>query len=54
MGYGVVELLTSDGALALLTALGIAGTAISILRDAKAQKARVLAEEVPADLRRAA
>lgn len=50
----VMELLTSDGSLAVLTALGIVATAVSIVRDAKAQRARAVTEEVPADLPRAA
>jgi hypothetical protein len=54
--YRVMELLTSDGGLAIFTAAGIVATAVSILRDAKAQKARVasLTEEIPIDLGRAA
>ncbi len=50
----MIELLTSDVALAVFSAIGIAGTAVSIVRDARAQKARLLAEEVSIDLRRAA
>jgi hypothetical protein len=49
-----MELLTSDSGLAVLTAVGIVVTAISIVRDARAQKARLVAEEVPVDLRRVA
>jgi hypothetical protein len=51
---GVIELLTSDAALAVFTAIGIVVTAVSIVRDARAQKAELLAEEVSIDLRRAA
>jgi hypothetical protein len=51
-----MDLLTSDGGLAILVAIGIVATAVSIMRDAKAQKARVVAvtEDVPADYGRAA
>jgi hypothetical protein len=49
-----MELLTSDGGLAVFTAIGIVATAISIVRDARAQKARLVTEEVPVELRRAA
>ena len=50
----VMELLTSDSGLALLTALGIVATAVSIVRDARAQKARLVTEEVPTDFPEAA
>jgi hypothetical protein len=50
----VLDLLTSDGALAIFAAVGIVATAVSIVRDAKAQKARLVTEEVPVDLGRAA
>jgi hypothetical protein len=50
-----MDLLTGDGGLAIFTAAGIVATAFSIVRDAKAQKARVaVADEAPVDLRRAA
>jgi hypothetical protein len=49
-----MELLTSDGGLAAFTAIGIVATAISIVRDARSQRARLVTEEVPVDLRRAA
>ena len=49
-----MELLTSDSGLALLTALGIVATAVSIVRDARAQKARLVTEEVPTDFPEAA
>jgi hypothetical protein len=52
--YPMIELLTSDAALAVFAAIGIAATAVSIVRDAKAQKARLLAEEVSIDFPRAA
>jgi hypothetical protein len=52
----MMDLLTGDAGLAIFTAVGIAVTAVSILRDAKVQKARLLTvvEEAPADLSRAA
>lgn len=52
----VMDLLTSDGGLAIFAALGIAVTAVSIVRDAKVQKARLVTvpEEATVDLRRAA
>jgi hypothetical protein len=43
----VVELFSTDGGLAVFTAIGIVATAISIVRDTRAQKARVVTEEVP-------
>jgi len=45
----VMDLLTTDGGLAVLSALGIVATAVSIVRDARAQKARLVTEEVPTD-----
>ena len=50
----VMELITSDGGLAVFTAVGIVVTAFSIVRDAKAQKARRLPEEVRTNLPNAA
>ncbi len=50
----VMDLITSDGCLALLTAVGIVATAFSIVRDAKAQKARMVTEEVRTNLPNAA
>lgn len=52
----VMDLVMGDGGLAIFTAAGIVATAVSIVRDARAQKARVVTvtEEVPVDLRRAA
>jgi len=44
-----MDLLTTDGGLAVLSALGIVATAVSIVRDARAQKARLVTEEVPTD-----
>jgi hypothetical protein len=54
--FRMMDLLTGDAGLAIFAAVGIAVTAVSILRDAKGQKARLVAlvEEAPADLRRAA
>jgi hypothetical protein len=52
----MMDLLTGDAGLAIFTAIGIAVTAVSILRDAKGQKARLVTvvEEAPVDLRPAA
>jgi hypothetical protein len=52
----MMDLLTGDAALAVFTAVGIVATAVSIVRDAKQQKARLVTvtEEVPVDLGRAA
>lgn len=54
--FRMMDLLTGDAGLAIFTALGIVVTAVSIVRDAKDQKARVLtvAEDAPVDLPRAA
>lgn len=54
--YRVMELLTGDGGLAIFAAAGIVATAVSILRDAKAQRAQIasVTDEVSIDLRRAA
>jgi hypothetical protein len=54
--FRMMDLLTGDAGLAIFTAVGIAVTAVSILRDAKGQKARLVTvvEEAPVDLRRAA
>jgi hypothetical protein len=48
--------MTSDGGLVVLAGIGIVATAVSILRDAKAQRAQVVAvtEDVPVDFGRAA
>jgi hypothetical protein len=52
----MMDLLTGDAALAILTAVGIAATTVSIVRDARQQKARLVtvSEEVSVDLPRAA
>ena len=54
--FRMMDLLTGDAGLAIFTAVGIAVTAVSIVRDAKVQKARLLTvvEEAPVDLSRAA
>jgi hypothetical protein len=54
--FRMMDVLTGDAGLAIFTALGIAATAVSILRDAKVQKARLMTviEEGPIDLGRAA
>jgi hypothetical protein len=50
----MMDLLTGDAGLVIFTAVGIAVTAVSILRDAKEQKARLVTESVSLDLDRAA
>ena len=50
----LMDLITSDGGLAVLTAVGIVATAFSIVRDAKARKARMVTEEVRTNLPNAA
>ena len=54
--FRMMDLLTGDAGLAIFTALGIAVTAVSILRDAKGQKARLVTvvEEDHVDLGHAA
>jgi len=54
--FRMMDLLTGDAGLAIFTAIGIAVTAVSILRDAKGQKDRLVTvvEEGPVDLRPAA
>jgi hypothetical protein len=54
--FRMMDLLTGDAALAIFTTLGIVVTAVSIVRDAKQQKARLLTvtEDISVDLRRAA
>ena len=54
--FRMMDLLTGDSGLAVFTAVGIVVTAFSIVRDAKAQKARVatVTEEISVDLGRAA
>jgi hypothetical protein len=42
----VLDLLTSDAALVVLSTVGIVVTAVSILRDTRAQKASVATEKV--------
>ena len=50
--FRMMDLLTGDAGLAIFAAVGIAVTAVSIVRDAKVQKARLMTvlEEAPADL----
>jgi len=54
--FRMMDLLTGDAGLAIFTAVGIVVTAVSIVRDAKVQKARLVTvgEEAPVDLPRAA
>jgi hypothetical protein len=54
--FRMMDLLTGDAGLVIFTAVGIVVTAVSIVRDAKDQKARLVtvAEEAPVDLRRVA
>ena len=54
--FRMMDLLTGDAGLAIFTAVGIAMTAVSIVRDARVQKARLftVAEEAPVELSRAA
>ena len=54
--FRMMDLLTGDAGLAIFAAVGIVVTAVSIVRDAKDQKARLVtvAEEAPIDLPRAA
>lgn len=54
--FRMMDVLTGDAGLAIFTAIGIVVTAVSIVRDAKQQKARLVtvAEEAPVDLPRAA
>ena len=50
-----MDVLTGDGGLAIFTAAGIVVTAVSIVFDARAQRARVaVTEEIPLDLGRTA
>jgi hypothetical protein len=48
----MMDLLTGDAGLAIFTAVGIVVTAVSIVRDTKSQKARLLTvvEEATGDL----
>ena len=50
MRLSVVDLLTSDFALFVFAVVGIAGTAVSIARDARAQRASVVAQEIRVEL----
>jgi hypothetical protein len=50
--FRMMDLLTGDAGLAIFTAVGIAMTAVSIVRDARGQKARLMTviDDVPVDL----
>jgi hypothetical protein len=50
--FRMMDLLTGDAGLAIFTALGIAMTAVSIVRDAKVQKARLMTvvQDSPVDM----
>src|SRR2546427_2786128 len=48
----VIDLVTSDLALFVFAVVGIAGTAVSIARDTRAQKASLLTEKLPVQLSR--
>jgi hypothetical protein len=50
--FRMMDLLTGDAGLVIFTAVGIAMTAVSIVRDARVQKARLVTvtEDVPVDL----
>jgi len=52
----MMDFLTGDAALAIFATVGIVATAVSIVRDAKEQKARLVTvtEEIPIDLGRVA
>jgi hypothetical protein len=54
--FRMMDLLTGDAGLAIFTAVGIAATVVSIVRDAKDQKARLVtvANDAPVDLPHAA
>jgi hypothetical protein len=54
--FRMMDLLTGDVGLAIFTAVGIVVTAVSIVRDAQDQKARLVTvgEDAPVDLPRAA
>jgi len=49
MGSSMIETLTGDGALAIFSAVGLVVTAVSIVRDTRAQKQRLATEELPLD-----
>jgi hypothetical protein len=54
--FRMMDFFTGDVGLAIFTAMGIVVTAVSIVRDAKDQKARLVtvAEDAAVDLRHAA
>jgi hypothetical protein len=43
----MIEILTSDPAILLFTSLGLAATAVSIVRDTRTQRARTKVERLP-------
>jgi hypothetical protein len=45
-----MDLVTSDAAILFLAIVGMIGTSVSIVRDAKAQRARLQTEEVPVEV----
>ena len=49
MSAAMIEALTSDGALVLVSAFGLVVTAVSIARDTRAQRQRLVAEDVRLD-----
>jgi hypothetical protein len=50
----MIEALTGDGALVLFSTLGLVVTAVSIVRDTRAQKQRLAMQDFSLDLDRAA
>jgi len=46
----MIEALTGDGALVLFSTLGLVVTAVSIVRDARAQKQRLAMQDFSLDL----
>ena len=45
----MIDMLTGDGALFVFSAIGLAVTAVSIVRDTRAQKDRLATEEIRLD-----
>jgi hypothetical protein len=46
----VIDLLTSDPGILLFTSVGIVATAVSILRDAREQKVRLVSQDASGDV----
>jgi hypothetical protein len=46
----VIDLITSDGGILAFAAVGIVATAVSILKDARDQRARRSSEELPVEV----